>query len=157
MREQLGAFVADKLENVLSYPVGADMIMKGASVADIRVYIAAPFQLQDAAIALREFLEDGGIGCTSSWLEAPENIDDHWARRDLSDVARCDVFVAMNPEDWSSRGTGGRHVEFGYALALRKPVLILGTRTNIFHHLRDVACCAVEDAAEVIREIWMTT
>lgn len=125
-------------------------------MADIRVYIAAPFQLQDGAAALRELLKASEIECTSTWLNAPENIDERWAKRDLSDVARCDVFVAMNPEDWASRGTGGRHVEFGYALALRKPVVILGARTNIFHHIRDVVCCEVDDAAEIIRELWMT-
>jgi nucleoside 2-deoxyribosyltransferase len=36
------------------------------------------------------------------------------------------------------RGTpstgGGRHVEFGYALAKGKRVVVIGERENVFHH-----------------------
>ncbi len=113
---------------------------------DIRIYIAAPFQLQDAAKALRELLASQGIRCVSRWIDAPENLDDKWARRDLYDVASCDVFVLLNPQDWASRGTGGRHVECGYALALNKPIVLLGARTNIFHHITSIECAAVPEA-----------
>lgn len=105
----------------------------------MRVYIAAPYPIQKDAYILRGFLADYGVECTSRWLTDPsEALNDEWARKDLADVARCDALVALNPDEWKNSGTGGRHVELGYALALRKPVYIIGVRSNIFHELSEV-------------------
>ena len=51
---------------------------------------------------------------------------------------RADALVALNPPGWESKGTGGRHVELGSALTLGRPVILLGPRTNTFHHHSDV-------------------
>ena len=104
----------------------------------MNVYIAAPYQMRDEALVLMFLLKDKGIGCTSSWLtEAAEDDSDEAARRDLADIDRCDAFVAMNPERYRNAGTGGRHVEYGYAFALGKPLLLLGIVSNVFHRLSD--------------------
>lgn len=104
----------------------------------MKVYIAAPYPIRDAAIAVMRELEAAGLEVTSTWLKAPDSLNDQHARLDLADVARADVLLALNSPDWANQGTGGRHVEFGYALALQIPIVILGARTNIFHHLSDV-------------------
>jgi nucleoside 2-deoxyribosyltransferase len=119
----------------------------------IRVYLAAPFQLQRQAIDLMGGLHLQGIGCTSRWLVAEETNSDEWARNDLADVAEADVFVALNPEGWRSAGTGGRHVEFGYALALRKPIVLVGVQSHIFHHISSVVVVpAVDDDVLMLDE-----
>ncbi len=117
----------------------------------LNVYIAAPYQMRDEALVLMLLLKDEGIGCTASWLtEAAEDDSDEAARRDLSDIGRCDAFVAMNPERYRNAGTGGRHVEYGYACALGKPLLLFGVVSNVFHRL-SVAVVVEETAQLVLR------
>lgn len=100
------------------------------------VYIAAPYQLKDEAIRLGHVLAKHGIELASSWLLTEQMPDsDVEARKDLLDVSAANVFVALNPAAWSNQGTGGRHVELGYALALQKPIVLRGARSNVFHHL----------------------
>src|SRR5688572_468644 len=103
-----------------------------------RVYIAAPYPIRDRAIAMMRVFEAHHLEVTSRWLKAPDTLSDEHAQKDLQDVARADVLVAVNPVSWESSGTGGRHVELGYALALGKPVLLVGERSNIFHHLHAI-------------------
>lgn len=104
----------------------------------MKVYIAAPYPLRDDAIALMAEIESAGAVVTSSWLRHHDELTDHFARVDLADVAGADVLVAWNPAGWKDTGTGGRHVEFGYAIALGKHIVLLGPPSNIFHHLSDV-------------------
>lgn len=120
----------------------------------IRVYIAAPYQTLDTTKALAETLQAAGIEVTSRWLfEDSAEMTDEWARKDLDDVRRADMLLALNLPGWENSGTGGRHVEFGYALALHKPVLLIGKRTHIFHYLNEVAQLDVEvdSVAELIK------
>lgn len=117
----------------------------------MNVYIAAPYQMRDEALVLMFLLKDEGIGCTASWLtEAAEDDSDDAAKRDLADIDRCDAFIAMNPERYRNAGTGGRHVEYGYAFALGKPLLLFGVVSNVFHRLSE-AVVVVESAQLVLR------
>jgi nucleoside 2-deoxyribosyltransferase len=104
----------------------------------MKVYIAAPYPYREQAIRVMRMLETQGIDVTSRWLKAPDTMTDEHARKDLEDVARADVLLALNPDGWEEKGTGGRHVEFGYALALGKAIVLVGERSNIFHHLAHV-------------------
>jgi hypothetical protein len=106
------------------------------------VYITAPFPERDYAIEVMTALEQAGIVVTSRWLKAPDELTDEHARKDLDDVAACDVLVVLNPVGWEERGTGGRHVELGYALFAHKPIVLVGPRTNIFHYLSCVTVYA---------------
>ena len=101
------------------------------------VYIAAPFELRKEAIRVKWWLiKKRKYVVTSSWLrEDCIGVDDEHARLDLSDVARADILLALNPIEFANKGTGGRHVELGYALALGKQIVLVGVRTNVFHHL----------------------
>jgi len=110
----------------------------------LKVYLASQYARKNE---LREYafeLEDIGIHVTSRWItEEPASLIDQnekilWARYDLIDVADADVlvFFAEDPEKQPRRG--GRHVEFGFALALNKTVLVVGGIENIFHNLPEV-------------------
>lgn len=104
----------------------------------MRIYIAAPYPTREHAITVMRRLEHLGHEVTSRWLKAPDELADDHARKDLDDVAAADVLVALNDVDWENAGTGGRHVEFGYALAMGKMIVLVGRRSNIFHYLHQV-------------------
>lgn len=106
----------------------------------MKIYIAAPYLIREEAISIMHWLESTGHLVTSRWLRLEEitETNDVYAGVDLEDVELADLLLAINFEGWENKGTGGRHVEFGYALALKKQVVILGTRSNIFHHLKSV-------------------
>lgn len=104
----------------------------------MKIYIAAPYPLRDLAIDIMSELKCMGHSVTSRWLKVPDEMNDEFARQDLADVTEADLLLAFNPRGWEERGTGGRHVEFGYALALDKQVVVFGVKSNIFHHLSNV-------------------
>lgn len=112
----------------------------------MNVYLAAPWELQGDVRALRDALVDAGIHSVARWLDADSNTyTEEWASNCFWDIQRCDVLMLWNPESWGRIGTGGRHVEVGLALALEKPVILLGARTNIFHHLAGVVLVPIDD------------
>lgn len=100
------------------------------------VYIAAPYQTLVMMHYLRRTLISAGFDVNASWLnEDPENISlqPEYAVRDMQDISEADVVVVYNPPEWTNKGAGGRHVELGIALALKKPVIVFGGVSNIFH------------------------
>jgi nucleoside 2-deoxyribosyltransferase len=116
----------------------------------VKVYIAAPYPERAAAQQVMHRLNDSGIEVTSTWLVQEDKLEDQYARLDLADVARADVLVALNLPGYENAGTGGRHIEFGYALALGKLIVLVGARSNIFHHLSDVRQV---DEADLVAEL----
>jgi hypothetical protein len=84
-----------------------------------------------------------GHTITSSWVGGwhdgvPERTS---AIEDLHDLLDADCIVAFTEEpteqvSWAARG--GRHVEFGIAIAKGKRLCIIGPRENVFHHLPEV-------------------
>lgn len=114
-------------------------------------YIAARFSRRPEANALANELQRRGHTITSRWVK-PET--DHvlptglskqaedgecarFAMEDYVDVVDCEVMVSLMEEP-RSNGRGGRHVEFGMALALHKELVIIGPRETVFHHLSAV-------------------
>lgn len=112
------------------------------TAARCRVYIAAPYELRSVAKAARLVLEHAGVTVIARWLDAQAQDSDGEARKDLEDIAEADVLVALNPPEWARLGSGGRHVELGFALGLRKRIVVVGARTNVFHQHSDIHCVA---------------
>jgi nucleoside 2-deoxyribosyltransferase len=88
-----------------------------------------------------------GITVTSRWLDGAHEDDngtpeeaERFAIEDLKDLDVADVLVAFteSPGAVPNRARGGRHVEFGYALAKGKQVCVVGHRENVFCYLPDV-------------------
>lgn len=116
------------------------------------LYLSAQFE--DAAILrdARAKLAALGYIVTSRWLDAGTAVPataqageagagDRLAAiavQDLEDIRAADVVVVYNPPEACAIGRGGRHVETGYALALGKPIVVVGTRGNVFHWLPDM-------------------
>lgn len=120
----------------------------------LSLYIAAPWPLQWLARSVRRDLTAEGFSVLARWIDKAEEVDaNDTARLDLDDITASDALVLVNPSAWAKRGTGGRHVETGYALAAGKPVYIFGARTNVFHHLTEVVVCqTVTELAQKLRD-----
>ncbi len=104
----------------------------------MKIYLAAPYPTRNDAIKLMTKLEAMGHVVTSRWLKEVDAEDDATARKDLEDVDAAELLLLWQPTEWERAGTGGRHVEFGYALARGKQLTLLGRRVNAFHQLYDV-------------------
>lgn len=107
-------------------------------------YLAARWEDRETAKRIRSVICAAlGWKCSSRWLEdEPEAKNDAekalWARLDLDDIDKSDMLILLNPEKNHRSGTGGRHVEFGYAYANGKELTLIGGRENIFHWLPQV-------------------
>lgn len=117
----------------------------------MKVYIAAKFELAPEVAEMAKELRLLGIECTSRWVteEGPYVKDDpaegdRLARMDLSDVDVADIFVLLGQPN-SPRG--GKHVEYGYAYAKGKRIILIGKRENIFHWLSTTTIVADWKAA----------
>lgn len=115
-----------------------------------RVYIAAPYPMKAEAAQLRALFRKNEIDCTSRWIDGPYPLPDQQnANDDLQDVLNAHCVVLMNPQSYHNAGTGGRHLEVGYALAHAIPVFVLGGSSNVFHSL----CMHIDDEATLIAAI----
>lgn len=113
------------------------------------VYLASRYsrkeEMREHAFELRSF----GSRVTSSWLdetyESGINITDltndvnrDIAEVDLSDITSSDVLIFFAEDQNNQPPRGGRHVEFGYALANGLTIYVIGEKENIFHYLPNV-------------------
>ena len=111
--------------------------------------MANQYNQKEQMKAVAEQLRAKGIEVTSTWMEEPHapgvQLRDvkvselvEYAYRDLLEITQADlmVFFAVDPTTPTFRG--GRHVEFGYALANRKPIVVVGPKENIFHYTSNV-------------------
>jgi hypothetical protein len=107
-----------------------------------KIYVAARY---DDAPTVRKWegaLIFAGHEVVSSWHRLPPAIDDE-ERRDRAvlfhkEIAEACTVVVNNDPRYFGSGRGGRHVEFGIALALGKDIWIIGGRENAFHHHPEV-------------------
>lgn len=104
-------------------------------------------------------LERMGHAVTSRWITGVHEIpgkregDDytveeraHFSAEDLKDLDEAECIVGFTEFPDAPANKGGRHVEFGYAIAKGKMLYVVGPRENVFHCLPDVICCADFDA-----------
>ena len=120
------------------------------------VYLAARYsrleELQVYAADLRAI----GYRVEARWLlgdhqmhEGPDKVESEtvsmpiearaFALDDFEDVHDADMLIAFSETPRAGGASrGGRHVEFGLALAWRKQVVVVGPRENVFHTLAHV-------------------
>ena len=79
-------------------------------------------------IDLHPDIVGSAVGLTRVLDTEPEHVW-RFAQHDLEDVVKADVFIAVTGAGTS----GGRHVEYGYALALSKRLVVVGPRENVFY------------------------
>jgi nucleoside 2-deoxyribosyltransferase len=121
----------------------------------MKVYLAGPYQWKDRIRVYAEEARAAGIEITSTWLEethkptievheVPADENAQYAKNDLRDIDEASVLILFAvPATDSPIPRAGRHVEFGYALAKGKAILVVGNeRENIFHYLPNIFRCS---------------
>ena len=117
----------------------------------MKIYVAGPYQWKDDIAFRASHLRAAGIEVTSRWLlekhagniqlsQLPEDVNTTYAKQDLDDIDAADAFLLFAvPSEAPPIPRAGRHVEFGYALARGKKMLVVGdVKENIFHYLPQV-------------------
>lgn len=105
----------------------------------VKVYVATAFTQVELARTWMDALRQHGITISHDWSEfEKENkqgelnqpLEDQYkfSRNDLQGVADADIVWLLSP----AAGGTGCWVEYGYALALGKPVIVSGSRRSIF-------------------------
>lgn len=129
------------------------------------LYLSAQFEDAHVLREARARLTALGYTVTSRWLDAGTSVpatartDDAGAgarlaaiaAQDLDDIRAADIVVVYNPPEACAVGRGGRHVETGFALALDRPIVVVGARGNVFHWLPVITL--VRDWTEL--EAWL--
>src|SRR6266436_4671730 len=113
-----------------------------------RIYLAASWAAKDHMRWIARQLISRGHKITSSWIysnhttgiQARDVEDNLWpssegALENANNIMASDL-VAVFTDIPST--TGGYHVEFGIALGLRKAVVVVGNRNNIFQAIPNV-------------------
>lgn len=114
-------------------------------VRALKVYIAARYSRKEEMKEQVAKLQDNGFEVTSTWMtethDGSVQLADispvallSYARRDLKEVDDADVLLFYSESDQSYNRRGGRHVEYGYALAKDKLIIVVGPYENIFHY-----------------------
>jgi len=115
----------------------------------VRFYLASRYSRGPELRGYRDELRALGHEVTSRWLDGYDctpglSPEDHtkerarFAQDDLDDLSLADVVVCFTESRQENPGRGGRHVEYGVALAWDKTIVVIGPRENVFHCLSHV-------------------
>ena len=105
----------------------------------MKIYLAAPFSAShQVETGYAQDLIKWGHTVVSQWHHnVPLEDLGQAARRDLEDILWADILILLT-ELRPGTNKGGRHVEFGFALARNKRVMVVGPRQHLFHYLPNV-------------------
>lgn len=106
----------------------------------MKIYLASNYSTHPEMRGYAAKLEAAGHVVTSEWINGSSRGDDRaeYARIDLRDVDGADALIFFSESPAGSRTRGGKHVEFGYALARGKRIFLVGPCVNVFHHLPEI-------------------
>ncbi len=111
----------------------------------MHIYLASRYSRARQLRQCRKDLETINHSVTSRWIdggheltkegstEAAHKERTRFAVEDWEDMLRADCVVSFTEEPRTTKTRGGRHVEFGGALALDKRCIVVGWRENVFH------------------------
>jgi hypothetical protein len=140
---------------------------KGGEAQRPQIYLAARYSRRLELCHYREQLAEMGHFIQARWLNGGHQLDDvgkpigdsgeqlvegtgaasevraaelraKFAQDDWEDVSTADWVISFTEAPRTTGNRGGRHVEFGIALANRARVTVIGYRENIFHWLPQV-------------------
>jgi hypothetical protein len=112
------------------------------------LYFAGSFSRKPELLVCMAEFEAQGHTCTSRWLKtdheddvtsddelAPGGPAEDFALEDIDDIGSAEGLLFFSSRDHEAKGRGGRHTEFGIALATQKPIFFIGRREQAFHAL----------------------
>ena len=113
-------------------------------------YLASAFARHPEMRAARDDLVAAGHTVTSRWIDlhggdqleamVANDLREHperaarYAMADIQDLFAADTVISFT----GFGGRGGRHVEFGLAIAASKRLIVVGPREHVFHALPEV-------------------
>ncbi len=108
----------------------------------MKIYLAARYTRREEMRERAIELEAMGHKVTSRWINGSHGMDDdnpreaeRFALEDFADLLEAGVVVSFTEAPRSGHSRGGRHVEFGMAVAVGKTTIVVGHRENVFHCL----------------------
>jgi len=106
----------------------------------MKIYLAAQFKEQDIMIQWSILLREHGHFITSRWLFATEELTNtskayNAATIDLEDIDEAECLISSTLKRGELFTGGGRHIEYGYALAKGKKLINVGGFESVFHNL----------------------
>lgn len=149
----------------------------------MKIYLASRYSRREELVKYRTELQNLGLDVQARWLDGKhqlandgtpigdkgeklvEGVDDgstnvqnaqlrsKFAQDDWEDVSSADLVINFTEAPRSSANRGGRHVEFGIALARNARVIVVGHRENIFHWLPCVEFVQTFDEAKQKRRL----
>lgn len=111
----------------------------------IKAYIASRLSRKDEMQEIADRLRIVDIENISSWVTGAHDYvgvpDDripvadqaNFAQEDLREIRQADMFLVFTDKPGRGGSRGGKHVEMGFALAIGKPIVIIGPLENIFY------------------------
>jgi nucleoside 2-deoxyribosyltransferase len=105
----------------------------------MKFYIAALYGRRDEMRSYEKRLVAMGHEPTARWLW--ENDESNWdvgSSMDIADIDEADTVITFTQPRGSFNSGGGRHFELGYAFAKKKPIVLIGPREIVFHHLPQI-------------------
>lgn len=123
------------------------------------VYLAGRYSRREELCGYRQELQAKGYRVQARWLDGNHQLSDagipmadngerlaeasqraaelrlKFAQEDKEDVFGADIVINFTEPPRAKPSRGGRHVEFGIALASGAMVIVVGYRENIFHWL----------------------
>lgn len=111
----------------------------------MKVYTASRYSRRDEMREVAAILRCAGATITSRWLDETNPLDSKMgddteefykktSAMDLADVDAADMVLFFSEDPLIGTPRGGRHVEFGYALAKGKWICVIGPKENVFHY-----------------------
>lgn len=123
-----------------------------------RIYLASRYSRREELCVYATRLLALGYWVTSRWLNGNHQVSDaglseqaheaeriRFASEDWNDLVDADTCISFTEEPRGTNSRGGRHVEFGAALAYGKRCIVVGPRENVFHCLPEVEVYATWD------------
>lgn len=118
-------------------------------VKPIRIYLASSFGRKEELSEYEKKIISLGFESSSQWLKESvppdsklSNVSSEYlvqnGKRDLEDIRKSEILILFSASPLVPVPRGGHHVEFGYALALNKKIVVVGPKQNIFHYLPGV-------------------
>lgn len=110
----------------------------------VKVYLAARFSRKQELAEVADRLRTIDLDNIATWVTGAHDYtgvpDEHipvqaqaeFAAEDLAEIHRADMVIVFTDEPGQGGSRGGKHFEAGFALALQKPMVIIGPLENVF-------------------------
>lgn len=117
----------------------------------MRIYLASRYSRATEMQNYAAQLAGRGHEVTSRWIQRSHQLftetsttnpqfglEARFAQEDFEDLRTAECIICFSEPPRSTNSRGGRHVEFGAALAWGMRSILVGPRENVFHYLPNV-------------------